>query len=182
MPPLDADQLAAEARELEKEISAGDAGAGDAAQGNDQDAAAGDPAQAQEQEHIPNPGPKIAGALKKARAAVQGNALLQRVIPPRAVAVFDDATCDAIGDAFGPLTLKYAPTMAPQLDAFMEKWGPECNAAWILGGVAWRLYGALSPDDEAARADAARDVTPPRAEGRDPPPPGAAGKAPVEPS
>lgn len=188
MPPVDGEQLAAEAVALKDELTGEGAAAG-AGQGDKvpegespaQGATGGAPGDGSQpddfhQEHIPNPAPKIAATLK----ALRGNVLVIRLVPPKVRAVFDDMTCEQLGDALGPLALKYAPTVTPQLDAFMERWGVEINAAYVLGSVAWNVYGALEADQDAARAAAARDVTPPQQQRGDPPNP-AAGVPPVEP-
>lgn len=170
MPPLDEEQLAAEALELEAERQ-GPTGDADG-KGPGPDAGSGD-ASSSEQQYIPNPAPKIAAGLK----ALRQNKLLARIVPPAALAVFDDATCEEIGGALGPLAMKYAPTIAPQLDALLARWGEEARALYVLGGVAWAVYVALAADPDAVRAASARDVSPGAAArgdtGRDPPPPGA---------
>lgn len=181
MPPLDAEQLAAEARELKRDQERADnppppeGEGGDA--GGPQPGAAGDDAGAwpgaDQEATVENPAPVIAAALRKARDFP----LAPRLVPPRMLAVFDDATIDELADALGALTVKYGPVLARWLNV-TERYGPEAKAATVFLVIAFKLWLASMEEAQAASAppagervvgghDASR-------EGRDPPPPGAA--------
>src|SRR5688572_25420094 len=105
MPPLADEQLDAEARALHEDMAAPPGGTAEA-DGARADASAGTAEAGGEdlnQEHIPNPGPGIAATLKRARQL----GIVQRLVSPKVLAVFDDTTCDELGEALGDLTVKH---------------------------------------------------------------------------
>lgn len=173
MPPLDGEQLGAEAAELLDDLAHADT------PGAPPGGAQPEPEPQLEQEHIPNPAPKIAGALKMAR----GNALVRKVTPPRVLAVFDDATCDALGDAIGPLAMKWWPSLTPSFTIILDEWKEELHAAAVLYVVGSAVVDAMKPDAE--RADAQPGAQPGGARNADrdyvDPPNPASGVPPVEP-
>lgn len=161
MPPLDEDQLRAEAGELAKGMREGEgATAGDHAAPEGESptdgAAGGAPGgdAGDGGEYIPNPARAIAGALKRALAFP----LTRKVLPPRVLAVFDDATVEELADAVGQVVQIRAGAIARLLHAGGERFGPEAALTMVLLGIAYRIYEALEADQDAMRAAAARDV------------------------
>lgn len=182
MPPLDGEQLADEAGALKEELTGEGAAAG-AGQGDkvpegespQHGATGGAPGEGGSQpddfhqEHIPNPAPQLKAALIMARDFP----LLARFVPKHVRVALSDENIAELSDSFGDLAVKHGWNIIPGLD----EWKEELRVVMALAVVSVAAVQAAQADPDAARAEAARDVTPPRG---DPPNP-AAGMPPVEP-